>query len=76
MPIIENTCVYRPIRVVQGSLSAASEEEAIGMPKDLSKLPARELAALSGAEDEDMLEEQWWEHQDDGPGQEVASKTA
>ncbi len=45
------------------------------MPKDLSKLPARELAALSGQDDEDMLEEQWWAH-DSVESEEVEVKSA
>ena len=46
------------------------------MPKDLSKLPARELAALSGADDEDMLEDQWWGAESDQDEQEVTAKSA
>lgn len=45
------------------------------MPKDLSKLPARELAALSGQDDEDMLDEQWWAHESDD-SEEVDAKSA
>lgn len=45
------------------------------MPKDLSKLPARELAALSGQDDQDMLDEQWWAHESD-ENEEVEIKSA
>ncbi|MBM3268164.1 MAG: hypothetical protein FJZ01_11005 [Candidatus Sericytochromatia bacterium] len=45
------------------------------MPKDLAKLPARELAALSGTDDDDVLEEQWWtvDHDDE---EELEARTA
>ena len=33
------------------------------MPKDLSKLPHRDLADLVGAEDDDLVDEQWWTHE-------------
>jgi hypothetical protein len=45
------------------------------MPKDLSKLPARELAALSGTDDDDVLEEQWWTVLDDEE-EKLEAKTA
>lgn len=46
------------------------------MPKDLSKLPARELAALSGQDDEDMVEEQWWALDSIEDSEEVEVKSA
>jgi hypothetical protein len=45
------------------------------MPKDLSKLPTRELAALSGADDEELLNEHWWAREPEEE-EEVESKTA